>query len=205
MVALAGLGGFAYSGKDTVADHLATEYGWIKTYMSKPLETALLRVNPWVDVRENNWEPGTYSSFASNFKADPMFMRYSDLYEMVGYDPSKKCLDVRNYLQKLGTEVGRNMFGQNVWVDIGFAEVDRLNREGISVAITGMRFPNELFALRERGGMAIWVERPGYGPVNSHASDNILSKDDFDVCIHNVGGLEDLYNAVRIVVEALES
>lgn len=194
MAALIGLGGFAFSGKDTVADHWESEYGWIKLYMSKPLETALLRVNPWVDVRASNWE-----TQRDEILGDSDWLRYADLHGLVGYDASKKCLDVRNYLQKLGTEVGRNMFGENVWVDYGFGEADKLRNDGLNVAITGIRFPNELDAVRQRGGLSIWVERPGYGPVNTHASDNTLSADDFDVVVYNEGTLADLYEKARII------
>lgn len=191
-----GLGGYAFSGKDTVADCLEAEYGWVKTYMSKPLETALLRVNPWVDTRRNNWEterPGILG--------DADWLRYDALHGLVGYDASKKCLDVRNYLQKLGTEVGRQMFGENVWVDYAFSNADKLTADGLNVAVTGIRFHNELDAVSQRPrGINVWVERPGYGPVNAHASDNTLGAEDFDVIIHNDSTLEHLYGMVAELV-----
>ena len=197
---LIGLGGVAFAGKDSVADHLENVYGWIKTYMSKPLETALLRIDPWVSVKKPNWEPQTWPEDALG---NTEWLRYSELHKTVGYDYSKKCLDARDYLQKLGTEVGRNMFDQNVWVNIGFSEVDKLTEEGFNVAMTGIRFPNELQAIKERNGLAVWIERPGFSPVNQHASDNTLHKQDFDIAIHNIGTLEELYDSVKVVLQRL--
>ncbi len=107
-VRLIGLGGYATSGKDTVADHLVDRYGWSKTFMSKPLLTSMLRLNPII-----GHEAGE-------------LVRYDDLYKAVGYDRSKNHTEVRELLQRLGTEVGREVIGPDVWIDVVFREVVEL-------------------------------------------------------------------------------
>lgn len=188
---LVGLGGYAKSGKDAVADFLVEDHGFVKTYMSKPLEKALLAVNPWVNVNWKNWVEGAWWNYRDALYYHD-YMLYRELHARLGYDASKNNKDVRNYLQRLGTEVGRDMLGPNVWSDIAVREIKGLLEEGRNVAITGMRFPNEMAMVKEFGGTLIWVSRPGYGPVNAHASDNTVGPDDFAIVIDNDGTLEKL-------------
>lgn len=184
MATLIGLGGYAFSGKDTVADLLVRNHGWAKLYMSQALEQALLALNPII-----------YHTPAQNgrggFVEPAHYTRYQELHAEVGYDDSKKLPEVRALLQRLGTEVGRNIIGPNVWVDIVFGEARRLVASGINVAVTGIRFRNELEAVHASGGDAIWVDR-GLAPVNAHTSDNTLGSVDFDAALLNLGTLDDL-------------
>lgn len=194
---LVGIGGFAQTGKDTVADHLVAEHGWQKEYMSRALETALLKLNPWVNIVPGNWKQGAWPKGPLAYET---WIRYASLHHLVGYEVSKNCLDVRDYLQKLGTEIGRNMFHSDVWVRWAFRQVDEAMEAGRSVAITGIRFPNELEWVAERGGHLVWIDRPGFGPVNSHDSDNLLNHSHFSLRIPNDGTPEDLYRCVDRLV-----
>ena len=180
---LIGFGGYASSGKDAAVDVLV-EQGFKRTYMSKPLEQALLALNPQI-VFEGN--------------PSPNWMLYADLHAEVGYEASKRDPEVRRLLQRLGTEVGRKLFGENVWVDKMRTEVCEVLDAGGKIAVTGIRFRDEANAIRELGGRLVWVSRPGYGPVNGHSSDNTLGPDDFDEVIVNDGTLDDLRAIVQIL------
>lgn len=173
---LLAIGGYATSGKDALADILVEELGWYKTYMSKPLEQALLTLDPFVGI---NAEAGAY-------------IRYSAFHAAVGYDETKKNFEVRRLLQTLGTEIGRDMFSPNVWVDLVRMEASKQLDNDKNVVVTGIRYPNELSAFRSLGGRSVWVERPGVSPVNSHSSDNTLDHHSFDIWVPNYGSLEDL-------------
>ena len=48
---LIGIGGYAGSGKDAVADILEDSHGFYRTFMSQPLNAALCRLNPQIEVR----------------------------------------------------------------------------------------------------------------------------------------------------------
>jgi hypothetical protein len=184
---LIGVGGFAQAGKDAFADFLVSDHGFHKEYMSRALETALLRLDPWILNVEDNWKYGTYPT-----EVPDKLITYSRLHEAVGYDYSKNNRDVRLFLQRLGTEIGRDMCDPDVWVRWAFRIVDAILDNHGSAVITGIRFCNELTAVKQRGGLLVWIERPGVGPVNGHVSDNELSSADFDVTILNNGTLDDL-------------
>lgn len=170
---LLAIGGYATSGKDAVANVLVEDLGWYKTYMSKPLEQALVTLNPWI-------------RYAGGSE------RYSVLHARVGYDESKKNPEVRRLLQTLGTEVGRNMFGQNVWLDAVCREVSDRLASGRNVVVTGIRYPNEIDRFRELNAWTLWVDRPGVEAVNSHSSDNTLTSAWFQDSFLNEGTLNDL-------------
>lgn len=191
-----GLGGWAQAGKDTVADMMVADGGH-KTYMSKPLENALLVLNPWVNIESSNWE----KSFVHPLNGD--FVAYSSLHRCVGYEGSKFNKDVRSLLQRLGTEVGRNILGEDVWVNQVFKEVKRLARDGRLVAITGIRYANELAALKRNNGVSIWVNRTGWTPLNDHSSEHSLSQGDFDYVIENDSDISSLARKVDDLLQTL--
>ena len=212
-VSLIGLGGYAFSGKDTVADLLAEHHGWAKTYMSKPLEQALLTINPQIPI-VRAWETTPEGLKAVNHysRIEPtgrhemqIFVSYQVLHEAVGYDESKLNPEVRRLLQALGTEVGRDMFGESLWVDIMLKEAHDLRSQGRAVAVTGIRFANELDAIRTARGLLVWVSRPGLDPVNAHVSDNGLTENDFDLTVINDGTVDDLRSKVAALVRTLSN
>jgi hypothetical protein len=194
MKRLIGLGGYALSGKDTFADHLVA-LGWRKTYMSYALEQALLTLDPVITSWPHRWG-GHWGEVCDRLPLAG-YLRYSEIHELVGYDASKLNTEVRRMLQVLGTEIGRNMLGENVWVDAAFKKVDEL-RAHSSVAITGIRYPNELAAIKTRGGVSVWISRPGFTPINSHTSDNALGPDDFDIVIENAGDVAALFETAHL-------
>lgn len=174
------VGGYATSGKDAVANILVDRLGWYKTYMSKPLEQALLALDPWVPWLGEKPRPDSY------------WVRYSELHARVGYDESKKNPEVRRLLQALGSEVGRDLMGENVWLNKVLEEVNEQLEIDKNVVVTGIRYPNEMRAFKALSGESLWVTRPGVQAVNTHSSDNTLTQLDFDILCENTGTLEDL-------------
>jgi hypothetical protein len=73
----------------------------------------------------------------------------------------------------MGTEVGRNIFGENCWIDIAQRKIEALP-PGSKVVITDIRFPNEAEWVKAQGGEVWEILREGVGPVNDHASDQKL-------------------------------
>lgn len=173
-----GLGGRLRAGKDAVADHLVSEHGFVKLGMSDALHEALLAIDPIIGGECE---------------------RYSELVGRLGYVEAKKNPEVRRLLQALGTEVGRNMIGEDVWSTITAGKVVSLLRQDLPVVVTGIRFPNELAMIRQLAGACWWVERETEAPsavTAGHASENSVTAALFDRVIHNDGSLADLYRKV---------
>lgn len=125
-------------------------------------------------------------------------------------------MTVRDLLQKLGTEAMRNGLHTNVWVNALFADYKRnlelvksdksdydLKVEEVGEypnwIITDMRFPNELEAVKNRGGITIRVVRQGT-ILGTHPSETALDGHTMHYEIINNGTIEDLIEKVRTIL-----
>ena len=107
---------------------------------------------------------------------------------------------VRHCLRTLGTEWGRDLIHPDLWVRLTMQRIDMLaDQTGANVfSICGTRFPNEVAAIRERGGEVWWVSRPGDEPADCpHVSDRMIGRDDCDVEIQNGGTIDQLRASVQ--------
>ena len=182
---LVGLSGYAGAGKDEAAKALVQQRGFTRIAFADVLRDMAYAINPFVlEVTED--------------EEDLIIVRrLQDVIDGYGWDFSKNEFpDVRRLLQRLGTEAGREILGENIWVDTALARA-----EG-DIVVTDMRFPNELEAVEQQDGITIRIERPGVGPRNDHASETSLSDHSlFRHIITNDGGIEELHNKVLAIVD----
>lgn len=192
LVALSGYGGV---GKDSVADVLVADYGFKRYAWADTLRLAAEALNPMVDLDQNL-----------------RTVRYKDAVERVGYNEAKfQYPEVRRILQRLGTEVGRNLISDSVWVDATLRRIRRECDPWDDIVITDTRFNNEVAALKDpeasplRGPvLAVRVNRPGIGPAGEHSSETDLDNYDFDYTIDNNGTLDDLPGTVEEFLKDIE-
>ena len=105
-------------------------------------------------------------------------------------------VSVRNFLQRLGTEVGRDMFGENFWISQALPPT--YNHVGKIVVVTDCRFENEVAWIKYHFKGMIWkVERPGLSEDDGHVSEANIDLDFIDLTINNNAGLD----ALRLQVE----
>lgn len=171
-----GLSGYARSGKNTVADMLGEEYRQVS--FAEPMREALYKLNPILG--KDSLTGG--------------LIQLKNMVDAVGWDMAKELsTEVRRLLQVLGTEVGREMFGENFWVNIAMTGID----SGDNVVFTDVRFPNEAWAISRIGGQVWRVNREGVEAVNTHPSEHALDGWDFDRVINNNGTLNDLRRQIN--------
>jgi hypothetical protein len=181
-----GLSGYARSGKDAAAEVLVCG-GWRRDAFADRLKTFLLAVNPLI--------PAHYDT--------PPY-RLSNLVHAHGWDRAKELFpEVRVLLQRTGTEAGRKVLGEDIWVDALFKDF-RPKEEAL--VITDVRFPNEAQRIKDAGGVMIRIRRPGVGPAKApsglvHRSETALDDWPFDATIHNDGNLTDLHARLFGVAE----
>ena len=171
-VTVIGIAGWARSGKDTIADYLVEKKGYKKVSFSTPMKEAMYRLNPRITVNEVVNTP----------------LRVGvDVYDWEGL--KERSPDVRGLLQRFGTEVGREMFDENFWVDYALNSIP----DGEKAVIADVRYPNEADAIKALGGKVFRVVRQGVGPANEHASEHALSGYKFDGEFNNDGTISSLY------------
>jgi len=134
-----GLVGFIGSGKGTVGDILEV-HGFTKDSFAKPLKDACSIMFGWPrELLEGDTE------VSRKWREEPD----SFWSEKFGYSFTPRLA-----LQLMGTEAGRNVFHQDVWV------ISLLNRaKGKDVVVTDVRFKNEINYIQQNGGVIVRVRR----------------------------------------------
>ena len=179
-----GLSGYAKAGKDTLAAELVRRDGFIRVSFADALRECMYRLNPIVDAHLE--------------KGGTVFSRYADIIDGIGYSKAKLMYpEIRELLQRLGTEAGREVLGNDIWVDVALKGLD-INL--YNYVVTDVRFDNEYQAILSNGGINIRIERPGFGPANQHCSETALDGYVFDFVLQNDGSIEELYNEFKTCI-----
>lgn len=167
-----GLSGYAQTGKDTIAKHLVENYGFKRIAFADPIREALYKLDPIIsDI------------------VDLPHVGIANAVDNIGWELLKQSSpQVRRLLQRMGTEVGRNMFGTDFWVYQAFKDVSSQSQ----VVFTDVRFPNEFHHIKSHFGKVFRVEKPGISAVNAHVSEMALDNYNFDGVILNNGSIEEL-------------
>lgn len=175
---LIGLHGKKRAGKDTVAAVYA-KHGYTRMAFADRLKELALELDPWV-VSEDQFRD-----------------RMSAIVEREGWEAAKTIPDVRLFLQRLGTEVGRAL-SPNVWVE-------QLHKQwmangGPPLVVSDVRFDNEAEFVKHYGGIVIEVHRPSLKEDDAHASEQGISHELVDFHLYNMHTLEDLEeDALRLL------
>jgi len=169
--------GLKRTGKDTAASYLIHEYGYEKVSFADPLREMAAAINPIVSIPyHDGWEG--------------MALRYNEALNIYGYETAKELFpEVRRFLQVLGTEGGRGVLGENVWVDALTESLE--DRTGPFVA-TDVRFPNEADALADLGFLVVRIHRDTGLASDPHPSENSMGDYPVDLTIRNDSSIEDL-------------
>jgi hypothetical protein len=169
-----GIHGLARTGKDTVANRLVSEHGFVRVGFADPLKAmvcALLNVDEdWIEEHKEADIEGIASP--------------------------------RRLLQTLGTEWGRNIINQNIWVNAAFRKIaDVRNDKNVAgVVIPDVRFNNEARAIREYDGCVWEISRKDAPPVAKHASEGGVRLEYITATIKNDDTLEDLWTITDYLI-----
>lgn len=176
---LIGITGRAGAGKDTVADFLVREYGFVKLSVAGPLKRML--------AAAGLTEPADREDKEKSIE---------------GFD-----FTWRQAAQALGTEWGRSL-DPSLWVKILAKEVRNLERmysaTGARVVISDIRYDNEAYMVRELGGQVMHIlgRAADLGQAADHASeDGVLYFPRRDKVLVNDGTLQDLYRKVPLLLK----
>lgn len=183
MKRLIGLSGYGGVGKDEVGRILVEQHGFTRFAKGDLIKEVALGINPKVD--------GPFRLF--------------EVVQPLGWDKAKSVGDVRQFLQDLADEVVR-VCGRDVWNDALYEKIEEHFRKAAflrweqPVVLTRLSLPGEAEQVKGRGG-AMWrIERPGFGPANSHPNEVALDDWEFDAVIKNDSTRADLEEVVAQVV-----
>ena len=97
----------------------------------------------------------------------------------------EETISYRKALQVIGSELFRDNFNNNIWVDL-------LLQDCNNTIITDVRFPNEADAIKAKGGIVVLIDRPKLESTDDHSSETAMEGYNWDYTIYNSGNLNDL-------------
>lgn len=177
---LIGLTGKKQSGKDTFYKLLLAdqELEVERVAFADPIREALYTLNPFVEYTEGFFE-GAF---------------LIDLVDNLGWEKAKQIPDVRRLMQRFGTEVGRQLLSEDVWVNLADPKM-RYHHSKI-VCVTDCRFPEEIERIRKLGGVIVNVVRPEVLVNFNDSHESETHELPYDYQIVNDGTLEDFTEEV---------
>jgi len=160
---LIGLIGFIGSGKDTAGDILAS-MGWKRDGFAKPLKDAVAAIFGWDRVKLDG-----------HTKEDREWRERKDEYWSKALG---KTVTPRLALQWMGTEAGRNVFGEDLWTASCLKRIQDDSKN--NYVVTDVRFNNEIEAINKAGGYLIRISR---GEQPPYYFDAVF----WNTCYKNIG------------------
>ena len=200
---IVGFVGLIGSGKDTAADLLVDNFGFKRDSFAYTLQDAVADIFHW---DRDMLQGQTAESRAWREEVDDWWA------ERLGIPH----LTPRWVLQFFGTDVCRDNFSNDIWV----ASLERkLMQTKDNIVISDVRFPNEIWAIKEAGGSIIRLQRgslPSWWDTartdalkmdrlwpEIHASEWAWVSEGEDYVVHNDGTIEELGVNLRIVIDRI--
>lgn len=210
-----GVSGFAGSGKDTLADLLVKNHGFIKRSLADQMKEGLQRLMPF--SREALWGPSEERE-----KPDKRFV-FSGICPRC-HQPCKKhgdtdtgridwvcpqCLvhydlhvTARLALQTLGTEWGRTLY-PNIWIDALAKHIQDTGGR-TSWVVSDVRFHNEVDELHRLGAKLVRIKRGGirhtWHPSETEMAE--MADERFDFVFENSGTISQLEQFAQVLAES---
>ena len=208
---IVGFVGFIGSGKDTAADYLVNFYEFRRDSFASTLKDAVSAVFGWDRVllegrtkQARDWREQVDTWWAHRLGMPNLTPRW--------------------VLQNWGTEVCRNAFHDDIWIA---SLENKMRKTTDNIVISDVRFPNEIKAIHEAGGIVVRVKRgedpewynaavsANAGPngnatwslskaklaqLNIHASETAWVGGDIDYVINNDSSIDDLFEQINNLV-----
>jgi len=205
-----GFVGFIGSGKDTAADYLVNFHEFRRDSFANTLKDAVAAVFGW---DRTLLEGRTKEAREWREQQDDWWTNRLD-----------RVITPRWVLQYWGTEVCRQGFHDDIWIA---SLENKMRKTGDNIVISDVRFPNEIKAIHNAGGIVVRVKR-GEDPdwyrdacdvnagekcsnysvakarmdaLNIHASETAWCGQPIDVTVSNNSTIDDLYSQIKSLVE----
>lgn len=209
---IVGFVGFIGSGKDTAADYLVNFHGYRRDSFANTLKDAVACVFGW---DRTLLEGRTKEAREWREQVDPWWAARLNM-------PN---LTPRLMLQLWGTEVCRTGFHDDIWIA---SLENKMRKTTDNIVISDVRFPNEIKAIHNAGGIVVRIKRgadpewydaavsANAGPVANptwslsrshleklkiHASETAWVGRDIDYTVFNDTTIDDLFDQIKNLVE----
>lgn len=196
---LIGLTGPAQAGKDTTAAYLVENYGFIRVSFTALLYESIATLLGVSVEQLERWKLEDDVTLRIARRSEWTLVTLTD------------DITIRTLLQRMGTEVGRNMYGYDFWVrklfntlpkeTIPTSEYGSFTTIDGNYVISDCRFDNEAREVKRFGGVMWSISRKQAGLKTQHASEAGINVALIDAVIENNKKLADLHKAIDLIMK----
>ena len=189
-----GLCGEQGSGKDTVANILISEYGFIKLTFASTLKDVVAILFSWPrDLLEGLTEE-------SRLWRETVDDFWSAKLSISGFTPRKA-------LQMIGTDLFRLHFNNDIWISIVENKIGAMlkNNPNINIVISDCRFANEFSLIKQfPDSHIITILREKNYSINklAHSSETEWVNYNFDAILQNDNSIDDLKSNLKSLLSS---
>lgn len=194
-----GLTGKRLAGKDTVANYLVEKYGYEHVSYGKKMKEAIAALfNITVEEVEDYKDDRSFS----------VLDRVEVHLEVGGI--FTKAFGWVEFLQRFGTEMGRNVLGEDLWLNYCFPDPEQYHHASDlyrdeKLVVKDVRFENEAKRILDLGGKIIEIRREWIDEKNdAHVSEAGLPSHYSEYVIANTDTIESLYKDVDAILHHIE-
>lgn len=191
-----GICGLQGSGKDTLANIFIEKHNFIKLSFAGILKDAVSIIFDW---DRKLLEGDTIESRKWRETEDKWWS------DKLGYSVTP-----RSILQKIGTDVFRNNFHNDIWLLVVEKQITKYKDKNI--VITDCRFPNEVQMLKNLNAKIINIRRNtpewffkylenNIEPENIHPSEYMWIKSNFDMIVENNQDIDYLHKITKNILD----
>lgn len=189
-----GLCGEQGSGKDTVANILISEYGFVKLTFASTLKDVVAILFSWPrDLLEGLTEE-------SRLWRETVDDFWSAKLSIPSFTPRKA-------LQMIGTDLFRIHFNNDIWINIIENKIGAMlkNNPNTNIVISDCRFTNEFSLIKQfSDSHIIMILRENNNSINKlyHSSETEWINYNFDVILQNDNSIEDLKTNLKSLLSS---
>lgn len=111
------------------------------------------------------------------------------LREKLGFKGLDDPRSMRWHLIEYGTNYVRKYLGKDsYWLDEGMAAARLAHTKGLLPVITDVRFPNEAKAIKDAGGLLVYLNSPWSTNTNGGIADGLIAPEDCHLVIDTIQG-----------------
>lgn len=190
-----GLTGEARSGKDTMADYLVSEYGFLKASFATALRMEVAEAFgvevDLLEIDKDNYSPLMHIEKCTDMDFIHILDKHRHLSDNGMFSP-------RKILQLWGTELRRSQ-DSDYWVNPVRNRI--LSDSSQSWVVSDMRFANEHIALTDIGAISVKIINPRVKTVSKHSSEEFWKTCKADHEILNDGSKEEMYERIDRIID----
>jgi hypothetical protein len=189
-----GLCGAQGSGKDTVANILISEYGFVKLTFASTLKDVVAILFSWPrDLLEGLTEE-------SRLWRETVDDFWSEKLSISGFTPRKA-------LQMIGTDLFRLHFNNDIWISIVENKISVMlkNNPNINIVISDCRFANEFSLIKKfSDSHIITILREKNYSINklAHSSETEWVNYNFDAILQNDNSIDELKSNLKSLLSS---